>query len=147
MNISLFLFLIITLTHNVNSTEKKEYFEIDYEKLIALKNNKSLIGNKVRGKKIFASWKVNCLSCHKAPIKEEKFQGNFGPPLMSIGSIYNKNELRLRVINPKLINPNTIMPAYYEKIKYKRTPKDLLNKTILSAQEVEDLVEYLYSLK
>ena len=39
------------------------------------------------------------------------------------------------------------MPAYYKKINYDRTPEKYFNKTILSAQEVEDLVEYLYSLK
>ena len=39
------------------------------------------------------------------------------------------------------------MPSYFKKINYARTPKNFLNKTILSAQEVEDIVEYLYSLK
>ena len=39
------------------------------------------------------------------------------------------------------------MPSYFKKIKFERTPAAFLNKTILSAQEVEDLVEYLYSLK
>ena len=39
------------------------------------------------------------------------------------------------------------MPSYFKKIKFERTPGEFLNKTILSAQEVEDLVEYLYSLK
>ena len=92
MNLFPFLFFIITLTHNVYSTEKKEYFEIDYENLLAIKNNKNLIGNKLRGKKILASRKLNCLSCHTAPITEEKFQGNFGPSLIGIGSIYNKND-------------------------------------------------------
>jgi sulfur-oxidizing protein SoxX len=60
---------------------------------------------------------------------------------------YSKDELRLRIINPKLINPDTIMPAYYVKVKNPRTPKKYFNRTILIAQEVEDLVEYLHSLK
>ena len=104
-------------------------------------------GNIKRGKNIFISRKVNCLSCHEAPLIEEKFQGNFGPPLGGVGSRYNKEELRLRVIDSKSINPDSIMPSYFKKIKFERTPEELLNKTILSAQEVEDLVEYLYSLK
>ena len=59
----------------------------------------------------------------------------------------NREEIRLRVIDSKLINPESIMPSYFKKINYARTPKVFLNKTILSAQEVEDIVEYLYSLK
>ena len=106
-----------------------------------------IINNILGGKKIFISRKVNCLSCHEAPIIEEKFQGNFGPPLGGVGSRYDKEELRLRVIDSKLINPDSIMPSYFKKIKFERTPREFLNKTILSAQEVEDLVEYLYSLK
>merc|ERR1711991_835902 len=119
----------------------------DKKSLLAVKIKEDLQGNIERGKKIFISRKVNCLSCHEAPIIEEKFQGNFGPSLSGIGSRYNKEELRLRVIDAKSINPDSIMPSYFKKIKFERTPKEFLNRTILSAQEVEDLVEYLYSLK
>ena len=59
----------------------------------------------------------------------------------------NKSELRIRIIDSKIINPDSIMPTYYKKLNYPRIPKKYLNKTILNAQEVEDLVEYLYSLK
>ena len=124
-----------------------DVFVVDKEKLIATKTDNKLVGNVNRGRQIFSSRKVNCLSCHEAPIKEEKFHGNFGPSLSGIGAIYNKDEIRLRVINSKIINPNSIMPSYFIKINFPRTPKKYSNKTILSPQEVEDLVEYLYSLR
>tara|TARA_B100000575_G_C22609584_1_gene379962 strand:+ start:63 stop:506 length:444 start_codon:yes stop_codon:yes gene_type:complete len=124
-----------------------DVFIVDSEKLIATKTDNKLVGNVNRGRQIFSSRKVNCLSCHEAPIKEEKFHGNFGPSLSGIGAIYNKDEIRLRVINSKIINPNSIMPSYFIKINFPRTPKKYSNKTILSPQEVEDLVEYLYSLR
>ena len=139
--------LIFNLTVSHCVSENNSHFEIDYINLIAKKKNKNLIGNINNGKKIFSSRKVNCLSCHKAPIKEEKFQGNFGPSLIGIGTRYKKEEIRLRVIDSKLINPESIMPSYFKKINYDRTPQIFLNKKILSAQEVEDIVEYLYSLK
>ena len=139
--------LIFNLTVNFCISENNDYFQIDYINLIAKKKNKNLIGNISNGKRVFSSRKVNCLSCHEAPIKEEKFQGDFGPSLIGIGKRYNKEEIRLRVIDSKLINPESIMPSYFKKIAYARTPKIFLNKTILSAQEVEDIVEYLYSLK
>ena len=147
MNLILSSFFILNLFLSICRADTNKFFEIDKKNFIAVKIKKDLQGNIERGKKIFISRKVNCLSCHEAPIIEEKFQGNFGPPLGGIGSRYNKEELRLRVIDSKSINPDSIMPSYFKKIKFERTPEELLNKTILSAQEVEDLVEYLYSLK
>ena len=147
MNLLILSFFIINLFLGICRAESNKFFEIDEKNFLAVKIKKDLQGNKEKGKKIFISRKVNCLSCHEAPIVEEKFQGNFGPPLNGIGSRYSKEELRLRVIDSKAINPDSIMPSYFKKIKFERTPAEFLNKTILSAQEVEDLVEYLYSLK
>ena len=140
------LISIISFSGIVFSEQNKVFYIINQNDLTAKKLFKNLNGNKNRGEKIFSSRKVNCLSCHQAPVKD-KFQGNLGPSLIGIGSTYKKSEIRLRVINAKIINPNSIMPSYYVKIKYPRTPKHYLNQTILSAQEVEDIVEYLYSLK
>ena len=147
MNLFIYSFFIINLFFGVCRAESNKFFDIDKKNFLAVKIKKDLQGNIERGKKIFISRKVNCLSCHEAPIIEEKFQGNFGPSLGGVGSRYNKKELRLRVIDSKLINPDSIMPSYFKKINFPRTPAEFLNKTILSAQEVEDLVEYLYSLK
>ena len=99
------------------------------------------------GEKIFKSRKVNCLSCHEAPLPEEKFQGNVGPSLSGVGSRYNKDEIRIRIIDAKKVNAETIMPSYFKKFNYPRTPEKFLGKTILQVEEVEHLVEYLYSLK
>ena len=147
MNLLISYFFIINLFLGVCKAETNKFFEIDKKNFLAFKIKEDLRGNIEIGKKIFISRKVNCLSCHEAPIIEEKFQGNFGPSLGGVGSRYNKEELRLRVIDSKLINLGSIMPSYFKKIKFERTPEEFLNKTILSAQEVEDLVEYLYSLK
>ena len=147
MNLLISFIFIINLFFGVCRAQTNKFFEIDKKNYLAIKLKKDLQGNIEKGKKIFISRKVNCLSCHEAPIIEEKFQGNFGPSLGGVGSRYNKEELRLRVIDSKSINPDSIMPSYFKKIKFERTPAEFLNKTILSAQEVEDLVEYLYSLK
>ena len=147
MNFLILFFLIIYLFSAISRAETNKFYEIDEKHFSAIKIKKDLQGNIERGKKIFISRKVNCLSCHEAPIIEEKFQGNFGPPLDGVGSRYSLEELRLRVIDAKVINPDSIMPSYFKKINFPRTPAEFLNKTILSAQEVEDLVEYLYSLK
>ena len=126
---------------------KATKYLIDYENLRALKPKNLEKGNIEKGKNIFISRKVNCLSCHIAPIEKEKFQGNVGPSLVGVGEKYSREQLRLIIINPKIINPDTIMPAYFTKVNYERTPENLVNKTIININEVEDLVEYLYSLK
>ena len=147
MNLIISFFFIINISLGICRAETNKFFEIDKKNFLAVKIKEDLQGNIERGKKIFVNRKVNCLSCHAAPIAEEKFHGNFGPSLGGVGSRYNKQELRLRVIDSKAINPDSIMPSYFKKIKFERTPAKFLNKRILSAQEVEDLVEYLYSLK
>ena len=122
-------------------------FIIDYKNLTALKPAHVKKGDLKKGIIIFKSRKTNCLSCHEAPIPEEKFQGNFGPSLIGVGSKYSREEIRIRLINAKITNPNTIMPAYFKRLDYPRTPKEYLGKTILLPEEVEHLVEYLYSIK
>ena len=95
----------------------------------------------------FWAFNINCLACHKAPIEEEGFHGNFGPSLYGVGSRLNKGEIRLILVNSKLVNYDSIMPAYYSLKNLNRVIEKYKNKTILEAQEIEDIVEYLYSLK
>jgi sulfur-oxidizing protein SoxX len=90
----------------------------------------------------------NCLACHVMPIPEEDFHGQLGPPLHGVASRYSEGCLRLRLVDATLINPMTIMPGYY------RHPDDnhrlaerLQGKTLLTAQQVEDLLAYLMTLK
>ena len=148
MSISKVLIIILCFVFvSMIASKEETNYKIDYDNLKAYKPEGLIKGNIEKGRKIFISRKVNCLSCHEAPIEEEKFQGNFGPSLINVGERYTKEELRLIVINPKIINPDTIMPSYFTKINNFRTPEDLKNKTILNINEVEDIVEYLYSLK
>jgi sulfur-oxidizing protein SoxX len=148
MNFLYFTLIFYFILNNSYSTERKyDPFIIDYKNLAAFKTSHIKKGDIKKGIIIFKSRKTNCLSCHEAPIPEEKFQGNFGPSLIGVGSKYTKEEIRIRIINAKITNPDTIMPAYFKKIDYPRTPKEYLGKTILLPEEVEHLVEYLYSIK
>ena len=91
--------------------------------------------------------KGNCLACHIMPIPEQSFHGEIGPDLNGVASRYDAGELRLRIVNPKVLNPDTIMPAYYKKDGLHRVRKDFEGKTLLTAQEVEDVIAYLQTLK
>ena len=144
-----FFTLILLYFYNQNSFTEEfiNPYKIEIKQFKATKIENLKKGNIEEGKLIVSGRKANCLSCHQAPIPEEKFQGNFGPSLVGIGSTYTREEIRLRIINAKILNPNSIMPSYFIKIEHPRTPSEIVGKTILTVKEVEDIVEYLYSLK
>jgi sulfur-oxidizing protein SoxX len=91
--------------------------------------------------------KGNCLACHIMPIPEQSFHGEIGPDLNGVADRYDAGELRLRIVDPKVVNADTIMPAYYKSDGLHRVLKNFDGKTMLSAQEVEDIIAYLQTLK
>lgn len=91
--------------------------------------------------------KGNCLACHAiADLNKEQFHGEVGPALDDVGSRFKPAELRLRIVDPKVLNKDTIMPSFHME-KTNNVLKKWQGKTILSAQEVEDIVAYLMTLK
>ena len=105
-------------------------------------------GDPVKGRKSFAAMvKGNCLSCHEAPIPEELFHGKIGPDLAGIAGRMTEAEMRLRIVNPKIVNPDTMMPAFYRLEGLNRVMKSWQGKTILEPQDVEDIIAYLKTLK
>ena len=79
-------------------------------------------------------------------LDEEQFHGEVGPPLDGVGDVYSAAELRARIVNPKTDLPDTIMPSFYH-LGGNRVAEQFAGKTILTAQEVEDVVAYLLTLK
>ncbi len=107
-----------------------------------------LKGDAERGRKVVINRKKgNCLACHVMPIPEQDFHGEIGPSLVGVGSRYPVGMLRLRVIDEKKVNPMTVMPGFYfDPDALHKVPKKYKGKTVLSAQEVEDVVAYLSTL-
>ena len=81
------------------------------------------------------------------PIPEQPFHGQIAPDLAGIASRYSEGELRLRVVDSKIINPDSFMPAFYRNEGFHRVLKKFKGKTILTAEQVEDIVAYLMTLK
>ena len=82
------------------------------------------------------------------PIPEEPFHGTVGPPLDGVGARYTPAQIRLRIVDEQQINPMTIMPGFYRDPAWaNRVADDYWGKTFLSAQQIEDLVAYLVTLK
>jgi sulfur-oxidizing protein SoxX len=107
-----------------------------------------LQGDAAEGRKIAVHRKKgNCLACHRMPIPEEADHGNAGPNLEGVASRLNEAQLRMRVVDPKQINPDTMMPAFHKTEGLHRVMKKFAGKPILTAQEVEHVVAYLKTLK
>jgi sulfur-oxidizing protein SoxX len=105
-------------------------------------------GNPGRGLQVIRDVaNVTCLICHSMPIQGEPDQGQIGPPLAGVGSRYTPGELRLRLVNPKAFNPDTIMPAYYRVEGLNRVLQQYRDRPIYTAQQIEDVVAFLVQLK
>jgi sulfur-oxidizing protein SoxX len=87
-----------------------------------------------------------CLLCHSGPIPEERFQGTIGPDLKGTGARLSEGQIRLRIVDPAWINPGTIMPAYYQVKGLTRVAPAFRGRTVLSAEQIEDVVAYLATL-
>ena len=105
-------------------------------------------GDAARGRAIVANRSVGlCLLCHSGPIAEERFQGDLAPSLAGAGGRWSVAQLRLRIVDGARLNPDTIMPPYYRTTGLQRVAKPFEGKTILTAEQIEDVVAYLATLK
>ena len=105
-------------------------------------------GDATKGRKLAISRKQgNCLACHKMPIPEQPFHGEVGPELNGVAGRLSEGQIRAMIVNPKMANPNTIMPAFYRNEGFTRVLKKFKGKAMLSASQVEDLVAYTMTLK
>jgi len=105
-------------------------------------------GDAARGRAIVASRQTGlCLLCHAGPFPEERFQGTLAPDLSGIVQRRSAGELRARIVDARRFNPETIMPAYFRTDGLDRVASAFQGQTILNAQQVEDVVAFLLSLK
>ena len=88
----------------------------------------------------------DCTICHAMPLPQRTFHGTVGPPLDGIGSRAMAGVLRLRLVDPKAFNAETIMPAYYKVEGLQRVLERYRARPILTAQQIEDVIAYLLTL-
>ena len=104
-------------------------------------------GDPLRGRAIVASRQSGlCLLCHSGPFPEERFQGNLAPELKASVARLNAPQLRARIVNAAHFNPQTIIPSYYQTGNLNRVASKFSGQTILSGQEIEDVIAFLVTL-
>jgi len=104
-------------------------------------------GDPARGERIVRDPdKATCLICHAMPIEGEPDPGNIGPPLRGVAERYTAGELRLRLVDPKRLNPETVMPSYYARDGFHRVAPEYRGHSIYTASEIEDVIAYLLTL-
>jgi sulfur-oxidizing protein SoxX len=107
-----------------------------------------LVGDPARGAAIVADReRGNCLICHQGADPAEPFQGSIGPPLTGVGARLDAGQIRLRLVDASLLNPQTVMPPYFRTENLHDVAVAYRGKPALSAQEIEDVVVYLASLR
>jgi len=103
-------------------------------------------GDAARGRSVVMNRdQGGCTLCHEVP-GDTRF-GNVAPPLSGVGAKLSIGQLRLRVADSTRVNPDTPMPAYYRTEGLTQVAAAYRGKPVLSAQQVEDVVAYLATLK
>ena len=104
----------------------------------------------VRGRAVALSREAGCTLCHQlpaAPGEPPPLGGDIGPPLAGTGSRWSVAQLRLRLIDSSRVNSGTVMPGYYRTEGLTRVAANLAGRTVLDAQQVEDVVAWLSNLR
>jgi sulfur-oxidizing protein SoxX len=108
-------------------------------------------GDALRGRAIVVDrTRGQCLLCHRGPFDAtplERQQGTLASDLGGAGTRWSAAQLRLRIADPKRLDRGTIMPAYFRADGYTRVAAVWQGRTALTAQEVEDVVAFLQTLK
>jgi len=105
-------------------------------------------GDPARGRAIVVNrQKGLCLLCHSGPFPEERFQGDLAPDLAGSGARWSEGQLRLRLVDAKRLNPASIMPSYYRIDGLTRVAPAWRGKPVLTAEEIEDVVAFLATLR
>jgi sulfur-oxidizing protein SoxX len=104
-------------------------------------------GDAARGRALVVERTSTCILCHSGPFPEQRFQGDVAPSLAGTGSRWSEGEIRLRLVDASRLNAATIMPSYYRIDGLSRVGRAWQSKPILTAEQIEDIVAYLVTLR
>lgn len=95
-----------------------------------------------RGRALLANrTETGCVLCHAVPGLAAG--GQLGPPLAGVGQRYSAEQLRRRIADARVFNPQTIMPAYLSTEGLQAVALAYQGRTVLTVQGLDDIVAYL----
>ena len=101
-------------------------------------------GDPSRGAAVFVNRQLSlCLLCHADPATSQS--GAIGPSLKDAGGHLTDAQIRLRIVDPARVNPDTVMPSFYVMTGLNRVGHQWQGRPILNAEQIEDLVAFLAS--
>lgn len=89
----------------------------------------------------------NCVACHVIPAPDMVTHGSIGPPLKGLADRQSEGQIRARIVDARAFNAAALMPSYHRTEGLKRVAKPLEGRPVLSAQEVEDMVAFMLTLR
>lgn len=113
-------------------------------------------GDAEKGRKIASTKSMgNCITCHQvSALSKVQWHGEIGPSLDGVGSRWSEDELRGIVANAKKMFPGSMMPSFYKVDGFIRPGEGYTGKAakppiepVLTAQQIEDVVAFLMTLK
>jgi sulfur-oxidizing protein SoxX len=104
-------------------------------------------GDATSGRALVVERSSTCILCHSGPFPEQAFQGDLAPKLAGSGKRWSEGQLRLRLVDASGLNASTIMPSYYRVDGLVRVGRTWRDKPILTAEQIEDIVAYLVTLR
>jgi L-cysteine S-thiosulfotransferase len=110
----------------------------------------SMAGDATRGRAIVVNRQQGlCLLCHSGPtaFAEVREQGNLASNLEGTATRWTAAQLRLRVADARRLDPNGLMPSFYKTEGLAQVGAAWQGKSVLTAQEVEDVLAFLLTLK
>ncbi len=140
------LLALTLLLFSLPTTAQIAPFTVTDDAITTPLNN--LTGDATRGAAIVRNRETaNCLICHAIPDPTERFMGDIGPPLAGVGSRLTPAQIRLRLVDPTRLNAAAVMPAYHRTEGLVRVDERYRGRPVLDAQEIEDVVAYLTTLR
>lgn len=112
-------------------------------------------GNAANAPDIMNKGAGNCIACHQVTaLADLPFHGEVGPSLDGAGSRWTEAELRGIVANAKMMFDGSMMPSFYKTTGFTRLGDAYTGKAhqgevapLLTAQQIEDVVAFLMTLK
>ncbi len=105
-------------------------------------------GDAQRGRAIVVNRQLGlCLLCHSGPFPEEPSAGNLATSLDGVGARWTQAQLRARIVDARRLDPSSLMPAFHSTANHQRVAPGWAGRPILDAQQVEDVVAFLQTLK